>query len=544
MSNVPVLIVGGGPVGLALALDLGWRGVPVRLIEKGDGAIPFPKMGLMNVRTLEIARRWGIAEWIRSGGFPDDYGLSMTFCTAVFGHFLSQQEYPAMRDTYPPPSSPERRQRGSQMWFDPLLAKAARRYPHVELSYKTELVDFHVTPAGVRATIVDTPSGARSEVHARYLVGCDGAGSGVRRALGIEMEGTANLSYSVGIFFRSRELYETNTFGDTERFIFIGPNGTWGNLTAIDGRELWRLTVVGSKDKPIDSATLDVEAELLRAAGRPFAHEVLSVMPWRRSELVATAYGQPPVFLAGDAVHTMSPTGGHGMNTGIVDIADLSWKLAATIEGWGGDELLSTYDSERRPVGVRNVRAATAGFRVMLSAAGTTAILDETPEGEATRRRVGQEIREATLIEWESLGIQLGYRYAESPIIVPDGTAQPPDDHIEYVPSARPGSRAPHVYLADGRSTLDLFGTGFTLLVFVEPGPLLETFTNAAAQRGVPLRVERIDEPEAARVYEYGYVLVRPDGHVAWRSNALPEEPMLIIDRVRGALGARVQSVS
>ena len=429
------------------------------------------------------------------------------------------------------------------MWFDPLLAKGARRYSHVELSYTTELVEFAVRPNGVRAVIADSETGARSEIDARYLVGCDGAGSGVRRALGIEMEGTRNLSYSVGIFFRSRELYEANTFGDTERFLFIGPNGTWGNLTAIDGRELWRFTIVGTKDEPVNLETLDVEGELYKMAGRAFTHQVLSVMPWRRSELVATSYGTAPVFLAGDAVHTMSPTGGHGMNTGIVDIADLSWKLAATIEGWAGDELLSTYDSERRPIGWRNVRAATAGFRVMLSAADTSAILDETPEGKATRARVGKEIREATLIEWESLGIQLGYRYEDSPIIIPDGTPPPPDDHIEYVPSARPGSRAPHVSLADGHSTLDLFGTGFTLLVFGDRASRVVALEAAAAKRGVPLKVEVIHDEAAARVYEFEYVLVRPDGHVAWRGHDVPDDGLAIIDRVRGALGVHAGSI-
>ncbi len=536
--DVAVLIVGGGPVGLGLALDLGWRGIECLLIERGDGSISHPKMGGMNVRTLEFCRRWGIVDWVHKGGFPDDYGLSITFCTSVMGHLLATEEYPCMRDTKPPPTSPERWQRGSQLWFDPLLAGAARRHPQVTLRYHCEFESLEEAPNGVEVQAVDTKASRRLHIRAKYLVGCDGAGSGIRKALGIAMEGNPALTHSVGIYFRSPELYRAHDKGDTQRFIFIGPQGTWGNLTTIDGRALWRLTILGGKDGPAQDK-LDIDAALLHMAGAPFPYQVISVLPWRRSHLVASRYSSGQrTFLAGDAVHTMSPTGGHGMNTGLGDIVDLGWKLAAKLEGWGGAHLLESYDLERRPVGHRNVNAATKAFHQMISARECEHILDETPEGEATRRRVGAAIKAATLVEWETLGVQLGYRYEGSSICCSDGTPPVADDIMEYVPTTRPGSRAPHAWLKDGRSTLDLFGRGFVLLQFGDDDvtPLVE----AADRRAVPLKLIRLHDPAVASLYEKCLVLVRPDGHVAWRGDELPRDPLGVVDRVRGALDPRV----
>ena len=537
LIEVPVLIVGGGPVGLSLAMDLGWRGIACQLLERGDGTISHPKMGAMNTRTMEYCRRWGIVDRVHKGGFPDDYGLNITFCTSVTGHLLAREVYPAMRDTRAPPTSPERWQRGSQLWFDPLLAAGAAEYPHVKLRYHCQFESLEEAPDGVAVRAVETGTGRQLQIRSQYLVGCDGAGSGIRRALNIPMEGDPVLSQSVGIFFRSRELYELHDKGQTQRFIFIGPEGTRGNLTAVDGIALWRLTLVGGKDSKANEG-LDVDAALLQMAGRPFAYEVISVLPWRRSHLVAARYGSGKrIFLAGDAVHTMSPTGGHGMNTGLGDAVDLGWKLEAMINGWGGPHLLKSYEEERWPIGHRNVNAATKGFHRMVSAKDCARILDETPEGTATRQRVGAAIKEATLMEWETLGVQLGYRYEGSPIIWADGTPEPPDDIMDYVPTSRPGSRAPHAWLKDGRSTLDLFGRGFVLLRFADMD--VTPFVEAAKLRDVPFSLVRIDDTAVAALYERRLVLVRPDGHVAWRGDALPPKPLAVIDRIRGAIAAK-----
>jgi hypothetical protein len=238
--------------------------------------------------------------------------------------------------------------------------------------------------------------------------------------------------------------------------------------------------------------------------------------------------------MAGDAVHMLSPTGAFGMNTGIQDAVDLSWKLAAVLQGWGGPHLLASYDAERRPIGHRNVREAAANFRRMTSPRPGPLILDQTSEGDTFRQRLGAEFTEIMRHEWFTLGVHLGYRYADSPICWPDGPP-PPDEPNRYVPSTCPGCRAPHVWLGSNRSTLDLFGRAFALLGFGADATDIETLMAAARTRGVPLTFTAIDHAEAAALYERKLVLVRPDGHVAWRGDRAPEAALAVIDRIRGA---------
>jgi hypothetical protein len=258
------------------------------------------------------------------------------------------------------------------------------------------------------------------------------------------------------------------------------------------------------------------------------------VTPWRRTQLVADAYADGRVFLCGDALHTMSPTGGFGVNTGIGDAVDLGWKLDAVLSGWGGVDLLASYEQERRPVGVRNAQAATANFKGWLASTDRARLLEDTAEGERVRAAVGRELLEATHAEWESLGVILGYRYEDSAICLPDGTPPTPDDLSTYLPTARPGSRAPHAWLRDGRSTLDLFGRGFTLLhgdnSRDETAPLLK----AAAAAGVTLTAQEIPA-DVLELYQARFTLVRPDGHVAWRSSSVPDDAEALVDLVRGA---------
>jgi hypothetical protein len=340
------------------------------------------------------------------------------------------------------------------------------------------------------------------------------------------------LTYTTNIIFRCQDLVALHDKGRGYRHIFIGPEGTWATIVAINGRDQWRMSIIGGAE-PRELGGEEIHAAIRRAVGRDFEYEILSVVPWTRRELVAERYGAGPGFIAGDAAHVMSPTGGFGMNTGIGDAVDLAWKLAATLTGWGGPALLDSYTAERRPVGQRNVAEASANLGRMLSVGQNPGLGDDTPEGARVRGRVGREFSEIMRREWFTLGIHLGYRYDESPICWPDGTDAPPDDTMSYVPTARPGARAPHVWLADGRSTLDLYGRGFTLLWLgpADPAPLVE----AAAKRGVPLGVVALDEPTVREAYARQLVLVRPDGHVAWRGDVLPDDPLALIDCVRGA---------
>jgi 2-polyprenyl-6-methoxyphenol hydroxylase-like FAD-dependent oxidoreductase len=531
-----VLIVGGGPVGLALAGELGWRGVPCTLIEKTDGSIEQPRMDLVGIRTMEFCRRWGIADWVRDAPYPPDYPQDYIYVTGLNGCELGRERFPGRGFEPVPPESPAKRERVPQDMFDPILQRFARSFPHVTLRYNCELVSFDETAGGVRAKVVNSTTGAPEIIEADYLVGTDGGGSTVRERLGIAMGGNPALTYTTNVMFRCKNFSELHDKGKGYRFIFIGPEGVWLTIVAVNGADRFRMSIVGTPQK-ITHTDDDIHAALKRAMGREFDYEILSVMRWVRRELVAERFGTERVFIAGDAAHLMSPTGGFGMNTGIGDAVDLGWKLEAVHKGWGGPALLSSYDAERRPIGLRNVAEASRNLHRMLSTRERLPgpeVFQPGSANDAARKVYGEWFAAIMRHEWFANGVMLGYRYDSSPLIWPDGTPAPPDVSHPYTQSARPGARAPHVWLADGRSTLDLFGRGFTLLRLGPDPPKTTRIERAAADRGVPLACFALTEPEVLAAHQRRLVLVRPDGHVAWRADAEPADAMALIDTVRG----------
>lgn len=537
-GRTPVLIVGGGPVGLGLSLELAYRGVPCMLIDQGDGIVRMSKMGHVSVRSMEHCRRWGVAEAVRNCGFPEDYPLNQIFCTSLNGQHIATMEYPSIADEPSSDLSPEKKQRCPQLWFDPILARAAEASDKVTLRYHCRLVEFAQDADGVTAVLEDTRTGARDEIRADYMVGCDGSGSMVRRALGIELLGDAVLSYSTGIYFTAPDLLKHHKMGPGTRYWMIGEEGTWGNLTVVDAKDIWRLTVTGSKEK-VEAKDFDADYWLRRCLGRDdIEYSITAVLPWRRSRLVAEHFGEGRVFLAGDACHVNAPNGGYGMNTGLGDAVDIGWKLAAVIQGWGGPDLLDSYEIERQPIAQRNVDAAAINFGLTRPKLSYAHVEEDGAEGDATRAVLAEEMVANTRQEWETYGVHLGYRYEGSPVIVRDGTPEPEDHLSDYVPTARPAHRAPHVELADGRFIIDLFGPGFVLLSFGGNAAETDRWVSAAAQRGIPLAIEPIDDQAAALLYERRYVLVRPDGHVAWRGDALDRDAGEILDIVVGGVGS------
>jgi 2-polyprenyl-6-methoxyphenol hydroxylase-like FAD-dependent oxidoreductase len=536
-ERVPVLIVGAGPVGLALAGDLGWRGVPCMLIEKTDGSIEQPKMDIVGPRTMEFCRRWGIADWVRDAPYPGDYPQDCIYVTGLNGYELGREPFPGRAHEKCPPQSPQKRERAPQDMFDPILQRFVRSFPHVTLAYHTELITFEETADEVIATVRDVRTGATRKISADYLVGTDGGASAVRERAGITMSGNPALTYTTNVMFRCADFPSLHDKPKGYRFIFIGPEGTWLTIVAINGGDRFRMSIVGSADKVMHTEA-DIHATLRRAMGRAFDYEILSVMRWVRRELVADRYGTDRVFIAGDAAHLMSPTGGFGMNTGIQDSVDLGWKVEARLRGWGGDELLRSYESERRPVAVRNVTEASGNLGRMLSTRQRRPppeIFEPGAAGDAARAEYGAWFTETMKREWFTIGFHLGYRYDASPIVWPDGTPAPPLETSTYSQTARPGARAPHAWLPDGRSTLDLYGRGFTLLRFGADAPKVERLRAAAAAAGVPLDVVDLDAPDVAALYQHRLVLVRPDGHVAWRADTEPQDARAVIDVVRGA---------
>ena len=531
MAVTPVVVVGAGPVGLALAGDLARRGQRVTILERGDGTITQPRMDFVGVRTMEFARRWGIVDAVEAAGYNRDLAQDNVYVTSLTGYELGRHRSPSMNATEPPAQSPQHRERCPQDMFDPVLHAWATGFPSLDLRYGHEFVSFEQDADRVITTVRDRSTGRPFEIESSFLVGCDGASSSVTAALGVELDGQPTLTHTTNVIFRCAELMQLHDKGEAYRFIVITPEGTYATLVAINGYDRWRMSVV--QTRPGGLTPDEVDAAIRRGVGRDFSFDVLSINNWTRRELVAQRFGEGRVFIAGDAAHVMSPTGGFGMNTGIGDAVDLAWKLDAVIRGWGGPGLLESYTAERRPVAVRNCREASDNLMRMLSPKPTPALCDDSDEGARAREEMGRSFSQAMSHEWATVGIHLGYRYDDSPICRPEGAPAPPLEVARYEQSSRAGARAPHVWLRDGRSTLDLFGDGFVLLR-LEEGSDPEPLAAALRRKGVPVRTIDLFEPAVREAYVSAMVLVRPDGHVAWRGNDTADAED-IANCVRGA---------
>jgi 2-polyprenyl-6-methoxyphenol hydroxylase-like FAD-dependent oxidoreductase len=528
-ADPAVLVVGAGPVGLALACELGWRGISCLVIDQGNGEIVFPAGEAINVRSMEHLRRWGIADKARHSEFPQDYPRNVVFVTRLLGHELARFERDSNNAAQAKAGrySPEAAIWCPKKWFDPLLRDHATSLPGVSLRYGCRLDAFEQQGDGVRAIVSDVATGATHKIRSRYLAACDGARSQVRRQLGIAFEGAFAEGHNFGIYLRAPDLLRRQPHGIASQFLTMSTRHR-AALSTVNGKDLWRLSLyVGAAE----ADALDPAACVREAFGGDLDVEIIRAQPWSGHRVVAKSYRSGRVFLAGDAAHMLWPKGGFGANTGIGDAVDLGWKLAAMIEGWGGEKLLDSYEAERRPIGVRNVEEAASNRAADVDLPGGPLLEADGPDGDAARRRVGQIIRETRWKEWNTLGIQLGYRYAASPVIAGDGTPEPPDDPSEYRPSTWPGCRAPHAWLGPGRSILDRFGRGFVLVASTTAD--MTAFEEGARRRGPPLDVLRIDDPVVSDLYEAPLVLVRPDGHVAWRGAAIGDADGLLA-RVSG----------
>lgn len=544
--ETPVLIVGGGPAGLALAVDLGWRGVPCVLVEQEgpEARRNHPRMDNVGIRSMEFARRWGIVKDIESAGFPRDLPLSIAYTTGILGPELARDIGPTLDAASLPPFSPQKHELCPQNFFDPVMQRAAQAYSDNRILYHHTLKAFQDEGGAVLATVEPTEGGAPIQVKAQYLVACDGAGSSVAAALGQSPAMDRLLSCSTNIFIRSPELRARTGASRAYRYILVGVEGVWGSFVNIDGRDIWRLQLLGSDTWPAWGEE-DIHAFVRQGLGDEVSYDLLSWVPWARRERVADRFSVGRCFLVGDSAHQMSPTGGYGMNTGIAEAVDLSWKIAATLEGWGGPALIDSYEAERRPVAARNVRQGSDNLAAMRSAPAEPRLLEESDAGRVARAHIGQLVRRAMQKEWRSYGIHLGAIYRGSPITAPEESDCPEEDVAQFVQRAHVGGRAPHVWLEDRRSILDLFGRGFVLLDFsgLSDASLYPLLT-AAKVAGVPLTYQAVSHSEAAKLYETAYVLVRPDGHIAWRSNSPPENPVALMDRVRGAVPLAKEDVA
>jgi 2-polyprenyl-6-methoxyphenol hydroxylase-like FAD-dependent oxidoreductase len=521
-SHPEVVIAGAGPVGLTLAIDLGRRGVRCTLIEKNPTTAPYPKMDRSNARTMEFYRRIGIVDRVRALGYPAEIPMNVYCCTRLSDPPIAVLEYPSVAErrrqiTESPDGSflLEPYQLVSQNKLEPLLKEVAEGTPNVTLRYGCELVDFAQYGEGVTVQ-ARTIDGQDETLSARYLVGCDGGTSRVRKKLGIELDGRGRIRNLVQVIFKSDELYERIRTGKGRHYNFVDAAGS--TIVAQGCRTEFTL----HSSLPPET---DFRPILEALIGFPCRFEILEVIPWRHNLLIADHYRQGRVFLAGDAIHLVIPTGGLGMNTGVGDAFDLAWKLAGTIHGWGGPVLLDAYESERRPVGVRNVEAtgwAAAGVPLW-RALVKPEIHDDTPAGAALRQAVAASFDVNHRRMHGMVGVEAGYSYAGSPLIADEPGNAAEWEVSRYVPKAVPGARIPHMWLADGSALQDRLGDDYTLLDLsgdCDTRALEEAFRKI----GAPLDVLHLDEKRVREVYGKSVFLLRPDLHIVWRGDGPPDD--------------------
>jgi 2-polyprenyl-6-methoxyphenol hydroxylase-like FAD-dependent oxidoreductase len=546
-DTAPVVIAGGGPVGLLLAAELGMRDVPVILFEENERTSTHPKANTHTSRALEIYRRHNISGALRSRGLPDRRPTDAAYFTTLFGHELHRVSLPAPADALAEARAgdtrwptPEPQLRATQMVLEPLLLERARSFPSVEINYGWRVTGIDAAEAGVTVAAVQAATGQDRCVAAGYLVGCDGGKSFVRRHLGIRFlgEGGVELEFMGGrmlaTYFRAPTLLRRFPHKPAWQHWTLRPGGRSVLLVIDPDADLFLVHVQLGPDR--NAGNFDFAKALGEIVGEPIPHEVISAVEWRAGlGLVAERYRDGRCFLAGDAVHLFTPTGGFGLNTGIEDAFNLGWKLAATCNGWAPPELLDTYQQERRPIGIRNTRYALSLARHN-GACPVSPDLDATGEkGEAARGAAAAHLARFARWEFDTPGIQLGARYDDSPIIAGSDDPPPEDAPTEYIPSAIPGGRLPHLWCRDGQSLYDKLGPEFTAIGIASP-ELSQAWDAASKETGIPLDVLMLAaEPDTRALFGADWLLVRPDQHIAWRGSGL-DTPLA--DLLRFATGA------
>ena len=536
MRETQVLIVGAGPVGLTLAIDLGQQGIECLLIDKKPGPEFLPKMERCNARTMEIFRRMGLVDQIRAAGLRSDVSMDVYIIRSMCEAPWLRLEYPSVDDARAEiaacedtsqPAEPY--QLISQYTLEPLLLEVAKSLPSVTVIYNFSFEGLSQDAAGITAT-AQTFDGEVRTIHADYLAGCDGRGSPVRRALGIQLTGEGNIARMRQALYRCDDLFERLPIGEGPgqgRHYHVA-DGANSFLIMQDSTRHWTLHAVVEDDAAM-------AAQFEKVVGQPIDFEMLYVGEWTQNLLLADSYGGGRVFLAGDSAHLVIPTGGLGMNTGIGDAIDLSWKLAAALRGWGGPELLASYEVERRQVGDRNIAAsryASTGRRKWRSMWRPE--LDQRGvEYDAARAdfvRVAHEEQRKTN---EMIGAELGYRYFGSPVIAEE-PGGPEQLFLTYDPTAWTGVRLPNAWIAPGESILDGFQRCFTLLDFGVDPDAGRPLVTALAAIGAPVRARTIADQRLRALYGRDMFLLRPDLHIAWRGNTAPDDPAALASRVTG----------
>jgi 2-polyprenyl-6-methoxyphenol hydroxylase-like FAD-dependent oxidoreductase len=543
-KDTQILIVGAGPVGMTLAMDLAWRGINVTIVERRHpGEPPEPKCNHVSARSMEIYRRLGISAKIRSVGLPEDYPNDVSYRTSFIGIEFARIHIPCRRDRFTDKSgpdgywpTPEPPHRANQIFLEPLLFEHAASLPRITILNRTEIESFEQSDAEVVATTRNLETGDIARIASRYLVGCDGGRSAVRRAIGAQLEGDAVIMRVQATFIRAPDLIRLQKGERSWMTNTVNPRCS-GNVIAIDGRERWMVFNYLKPNAPdFEAVDRDWAIRTILGVGPEFLYEILSKEDWYGRRLIANKFREARIFLAGDAAHIWVPYGGYGMNAGIADAMDLSWLLAAHLNGWAPSGILDAYEAERWPITEQVSRFAMAHADREIARRGTVPAAIEALglEGDSARAEAARTCYDINVHQYCCGGLNFGTYYEASPIIAYDGAAHPGYSMSAFTPSTVPGCRTPHVWLSDGRSVYDAMGPEYTLLR-LDPEVDVAQLVAAARQRGVPLAVLDVDSPEMPGLYTTKLVLSRPDQHVAWRGDACPKDSLSLIDLIRGA---------
>ncbi|RQH02363.1 FAD-dependent monooxygenase [Natrarchaeobius oligotrophus] len=533
-TETQVLIAGGGPTGLSAAAELNEHGIDTLIVEpRTYVSHTNPRAKLTNVRSMEHFRRWGVADDIReAANLPVDWSREVVFCTSLFGDELAR--FDNVFGQKESEQYAETAQQIPQYLVEDTLRESVREMPSVTLETGWRVESLEQDEDGVRATVESCierqtiSEGDRREISANYLLGCDGARSTVREQIGSSFEGDVNPRNNLGVVFRAPDLAERHHLGPAVHYWTLNSE-IQGFMGRLDLEDKWWLIAVGVDDPN----AVDPREIITKMVGDEVDAKVLTTDPWSARMLLVDESRNGRVFLVGDAAHLNPPWGGHGYNTGVGDAVDVGWKVAAVLNGWGGSELLETYEAERRDVHADVIDVSTENMQSSPADLISDELDDDDNVDEDAYEKIGQEIYEKKKLEFHSLGLVLGYRYDDSPIVLDGETPPPKSGTVEYYPTSYPGSRLPHAWLNDGRSIYDLLGSDLTLVRFdrnVDVAP----FIAGAERAGVPLEVVDVDADEVAHEYKKPLVLVRPDQHVAWWGDRCPDDPAAVLERVSG----------
>ncbi len=542
-----VLIVGAGPVGITLAMDLAWRGIEVTVAEqRSRGEPPSVKCNHVAARTMEIFRRLGVARTVRDAGLPADYPNDVAFRTTTTGIEFARIPIPCRAERYTATGgpdtgwpTPEPPHRINQIYLEPLLVDYAAAMPGVTLLNRVRVDGFAQSADRVVATADDVDSGEALEIECRYMVGCDGGRSEIRRRIGASLTGDAVVGRTQSTYIRAPSLIGRMQAKPAWSTQSMNPRRS-ANVFAIDGRETWLIhNYLRPEETDFDAVDRDRCIRLILGVGPEFEYEVLGKEDWIGRRMLADRFRDRRVFICGDAAHIWVPFGGYGMNAGIADATNLSWMLAGVLTGWAAPAILDAYEAERWPI-TEQVSKYAMGTALALArerGAVPTEIEDPGPAGDAARAALGATMVALHTPQFCCGGLNFGSFYEGSPIIAYDGEAAPGYSMYDFTPSTVPGCRTPHVWLRDGRSLYDAMGGWFTLLR-LDPRVDVDTIVAAARVRRLPLSVLDVASDEVAGLYRHKLVLSRPDQHVAWRGDAAPADAIGLADRVRGAGGS------